>query len=185
MDAKKLAQRYGNTGLWLHRLSHAEDSRAVDPAGEMKTISSETTFSQDIARLSELENILWNQAERVSARAKSYDLGGRTIVLKLKTANFRIRTRSVSLDAPTQLADRIFRVARTSLVNEADGTSYRLLGVGLSNLCGAHECDPLDLVDRGADKRAATERAVDRVRAKFGDEAVNKGRSFDRPARRR
>jgi DNA polymerase-4 len=185
IDVRKLAQRYGNTGLWLHRLAQAEDTRAVDPAGEMKTISSETTFDRDIARLADLESILWNQAERVSTRAKSYELGGRTIVLKLKTANFKIRTRSVSLESPTQLADRIFRTARTSLTHEADGTSYRLLGVGLSNLCAATECDPSDLVDRGADKRAATERAVDRVRARFGAESVNKGRSFERPARRR
>lgn len=185
MDVRKLAQRYGNTGLWLHRLSQAEDTRTVDPSGEMKTISSETTFDRDIARLSDLESILWKQAERVSARAKSYDLGGRTIVLKLKTANFKIRTRSVSLESPTQLADRIFRTARASLAHEADGTPYRLLGVGLSNLCAATECDPLDLVDRRADKRAAAERAVDRVRAKFGEESVNKGRSFERPARRR
>jgi len=185
MDIRKLAQKYGNTGLWLHRLAQAEDTRNVDPSGEMKTISSETTFDRNIARLSDLESILWNQAERVSTRAKSYDLGGRTIVLKLKTANFKIRTRSLSLESPTQLADRIFRTARASLAHEADGTSYRLLGVGLSNLCAASECDPLDLVDRGADKRAAAERAIDKVRAKFGEEAVNKGRSFERPARRR
>jgi DNA polymerase-4 len=185
MDIRKLAQKYGNTGLWLHRLAQAEDARNVDPSGEMKTISSETTFDRDIARLSDLESILWNQAERVSTRAKAYDLGGRTIVLKLKTANFKIRTRSVSLESPTQLADRIFRTARASLAHEADGTSYRLLGVGLNNLCAASECDPADLVDKGADKRAATERAIDKVRAKFGEEAVNKGRSFERPSRRR
>ncbi len=185
MDIRKLAQKYGNTGLWLHRLAQAEDTRNVDPSGEMKTISSETTFDRNIARLSDLESILWNQAERVSTRAKSYDLGGRTIVLKLKTANFKIRTRSLSLESPTQLADRIFRTARASLAHEADGTSYRLLGVGLSNLCAASECDPLDLVDRGADKRAAAERAIDKVRAKFGEEAVNKGLSFERLARRR
>jgi DNA polymerase IV len=142
----------------------------------MKSISSETTFFQDIAGLGELEDILWRQAERVSARAKSSGLGGRTIVLKLKTTNFRIRTRSVSLDAPTQLADRIFAIARQSLAHEADGTAFRLLGVGISNLCDAEECDPADLVDKSRAKRAAAELAVDRVREKFGAGAVGKGR---------
>lgn len=175
-DPRELARRYGSTGLWLHRMSHAEDSRRVDPSGEMKSISSETTFFQDITALSELEGILWRQAERVSARAKHSELGGRTIVLKLKTTNFRIRTRSVSLDAPTQLADRIFRVAREALVREADGTAYRLLGVGITNLCTAQECDPADLVDKGSVKRAAAEHAIDRVREKFGADAVGKGR---------
>ena len=63
-------------------------------------------------------------------------------------------------------------------VREADGTSYRLLGVGISNLVPAHRADPLHLIDRGADKRAAAERAMDKVRSKFGGEAVNKGRGL-------
>jgi DNA polymerase-4 len=177
-SARDLAARYGSTGLWLSRLAHADDNRHVDPAGETKTISSETTFEHDIAAFAELEKILWRQAERVAARAKAAELGGRTVVVKLKTAKFRILTRSVSLDAPTQLADRIFRVARESLKHEADGTAYRLLGVGLHNICAASECDPAELVDDGTGKRAAAERAMDRVRAKFGEEAVGKGRGL-------
>ena len=175
-EPKTLAARYGSTGLWLYRLAHAEDARTVDPSGERKSISSETTFFEDVSAYQELENILWRQAERVSAHAKSSELGGRTVVLKLKTANFRIRTRSVSLEAPTQLADRIFRVAREPLAHEADGTAFRLLGVGLTNLCAAGECDPDDLVDASLAKRAAAEHAVDKVRSKFGAEAVGKGR---------
>jgi DNA polymerase-4 len=175
-EPRKLAARYGATGLWLYRLAHAEDTRPVDPSGEMKSISSETTFMADVRDLADLERILWRQAERVSTRAKTSELGGRTIVLKLKTANFKIRTRSVSLDAPTQLADRIFRVARQALGREADGTAYRLLGVGITNLCAAAECDPTDLVDKEGAKRAAAEHAIDRVRHKFGADAVGKGR---------
>jgi DNA polymerase-4 len=177
-DPRDLGRRYGNTGLWLHRLAHADDTRAVDPAGEMKSISSETTFSQDIADYTELERILWRQAERVSARAKASELGGRTVVLKLKTAGFKIRTRSVSLEAPTLLADRIFESARIALRREADGTAFRLLGVGISNICAAGECDPVDLVDRKLAKRAAAERAVDRVRSRFGKDAAGKGRGM-------
>ena len=177
-DRRELARRYGSTGLWLHRLAHAEDTRAVDPSGEMKSISSETTFNEDIAAYDELERVLWRQCERVSARAKAMELGGRTVTLKLKTASFKIRTRSTSLDAPTQLADRIFRVAREALRREADGTAYRLLGAGLHNICAAGECDPDDLVDRGLAKRAKAEHAMDKVRAKFGGEAVGKGRGL-------
>lgn len=177
LSQKELAQRYGNTGLWLHRLSHAEDTRAVEPDGELKSISAETTFDTNLSDYKELEAVLWRQSERVSSRAKSSELGGRTVVLKLKTANFKTRTRSVSLDSPTQLADRIFRTAREALRKEASGTAFRLLGVGISQLAPASECDPLDLVDDGAGKRAAAERAMDKVREKFGGEAVRKGRS--------
>ena len=89
LKQKELAQRYGNTGLWLHRLSHAEDSRSVEPDGELKSISSETTFGGNIFDYKELEAILWRQTERVSTRAKSSELGGRTVVLKLKTSSLR------------------------------------------------------------------------------------------------
>ena len=177
-DPADLARRYGATGLWLYRMANAQDSRPVDPGGEMKTISSETTFDKDLSRFSDLESILWRQAERVSARAKAGGIAGKTVVLKLKTADFRLRTRSQSLEAPTQLADRIFRTAVAALKREADGTRFRLLGVGLSSLTAAEGADPASLIDREGDKRAAAERAMDKIRAKFGGEAVNKGRSL-------
>lgn len=177
-DPRDLANRYGATGLWLARIARAEDGRAVDPGGDMKTISSETTFNTDLSGLADLEAVLWRQAERVSARAKNYDLCGRTVVLKLKTANFRLLTRSASLEAPTQLADKIFRVAQLALKREADGRRFRLLGVGLSNLASAAEADPVSLIDPAGDKRAAAERAMDRIRSKFGGEAVSKGRGL-------
>jgi DNA polymerase-4 len=177
---RELAARYGATGLWLHRMANAQDSRRVDPEGEMKTISSETTFNSDLSRLADLEAVLWRQAERVSARAKAQGLGGRTIVLKLKTSDFRLRTRSQSLDAPTQLADRIFRTAQAALKREADGTRFRLLGVGLSNLAPAESADPASLIDVAGERRAAAERAMDKIRARFGGEAVGKGRGRKR-----
>jgi DNA polymerase-4 len=180
MDPRELADRYGSTGLWLSRIAQAQDGRAVDPGGEMKTISSETTFNADLAGLGDLEAVLWRQSERVSARAKAHGLAGRTVVLKLKTANFKLLTRSASLEAPTQLADRIYRTAQAALKREADGRRFRLLGVGLSNLAPAAEADPGSLIDPQSDKRAAAERAVDRIRSKFGGEAVNKGRSLRR-----
>ena len=177
-DPRDLANRYGATGLWLARMAQAQDSRPVDPGGEMKTISSETTFNTDLSSLADLEAILWRQAERVSARAKNYGLAGRTVVLKLKTARFRLLTRSSSLDTPTQLADKIFRVAQAALKREADGRRFRLLGVGISNLSSAEDADQTNLLDPTSDKRAAAERAMDRIRAKFGGEAVNKGRGL-------
>jgi DNA polymerase-4 len=175
-DPRELARRYGATGLWLARIAKAEDSRPVDPGGEMKSISSETTFDRDLSNYAELEAILWRQAERVSARAKKAGLAGRTVVLKLKTAGFKLLTRSASLDAPTQLADRIFRTAQAALKREADGTRFRLLGVGISNLSDAAGADPGSLIDVDSDKRAAAECAMDRIRAKFGGDAVGKGR---------
>jgi DNA polymerase-4 len=177
-DENVLARRYGNTGTWLHRMAFALDDRTVDPSGEMKSVSSETTFDGDISDAKQLEKILWRQAERVSERAKGYGIGGRTVTLKLKTANFKLITRSISLEAPTLLADKIFRIARELLKRETNGTPYRLLGVGIHQLLPADQCDPVELVDDGAGKRAKAEHAMDKVRAKFGGEAVAKGRGL-------
>jgi len=177
-DVHALSKRYGKTGTWLHHLANGDDASTVDADGETKSISAETTFEHDIAGFAELERILWDQAERVSARAKAAELGGRTITLKLKTASFRVKTRSVTLDDPTQLADAIFRAGRVLLQRETKGTLYRLLGIGLSHFHAASQCDPPNLLDRHAARRNAVEHAMDDVRSKFGNAAVIKGRTL-------
>ena len=172
-----LTRRYGEEGRRLARLAHGIDARAVSADRETKSVSSETTFEHDISDFRPLEQILWRQTEEVSARLKAKDLAGATVTLKLKTADFRIRTRARSLPSPTQLAGRIFAAARDLLEREADGTRFRLLGVGMSALTPAEAADPADLVDG---RKADAEHAVDRVRARFGDDAVIRGLVFAR-----
>jgi DNA polymerase-4 len=179
MDERELIRRYGAEGQRLARLARGIDVRAVDPVRERKSVSAENTFERDIASLRPLEKRLWAAAEEVSDRLKEKHLAGSTVTLKLKTADFRILTRARSLESPTQLAGRIFAAGRELLVREIDGTRYRLLGVGVSALADADEADPADLIDRSAERRAAAERAVDRVRGKFGHEAVVKGLALE------
>ena len=152
--------------------------REVSAERETKSVSSETTFERDIADFRALERILWTLAEDVSARLKHKELAGATVTLKLKTADFKIRTRARSLETPTQLAQRIFAAARGLLEREADGTRFRLLGVGLSAIVDAQEADPADLVDGRA---ALAEHAVDGVRARFGEDAVVRGLAYEGP----
>jgi DNA polymerase IV len=173
-----MMRRYGEEGRRLARLSRGIDTRNVSADRETKSVSSETTFDRDIADFRALERILWAQTEEVSARLKDKALAGATVTLKLKTADFRIRTRAHSFASPTQLAGKIFAAARTLLEREADGTKFRLLGVGLSALTTAEHADPADFVGGRA---ADAEHAVDRVRARFGDDALIKGLSFDHP----
>jgi DNA polymerase-4 len=109
---------------------------------------------------------------------KDAGIAGRCVTLKLKTANFRIRTHAVTVGHPTQLADTIFRAALPVLEREADGTSFRLLGVGLSMFSDAGS-DPFDLAEPDGMRRAAVERAMDRLRDKFGDKSIVKGRRLD------
>jgi DNA polymerase IV len=172
----ELARRYGEEGRRLARLARGIDPRKVDPERETKSVSSETTFDEDISEFQRLERILWSETETVSARLKQKDLAGATVTLKLKTADFKIRTRALSFGAPTQLALKIFAAARELLLREVDGTKFRLLGVGVSALADPDQADPADFVDGRA---AEAEHAVDRVRARFGDDAVLRGLAFD------
>jgi DNA polymerase-4 len=174
----ELIRRYGEEGRRLAHLAHGIDARLVSADRETKSVSSETTFERDIADFRALEKILWSLAEEVSARLKAKELAGATVTLKLKTADFKIRTRARSLGTPTQLARRIFAASRSLLEHETDGTRFRLLGVGVSALAPAHEADPADLVDG---RSAQAEHAVDTVRARFGDDAVVRGLVFEGP----
>ncbi len=178
MDEAALMKRYGSMGRHLWRMANAQDSRAVDPDSDAKGISGETTFGADVADAQELERILWAQCERVSARAKAAGQGGATVTLKMKRADFRIVTRRVSLPGPTMLAETMFREAKRMMGPLADGTPYRLVGVGLSNLADADLCDRFDLFKADEKKAADVEHAIDAVRAKLGAKAIVKGRSL-------
>ncbi len=179
-DERDLMRRYGAEGQRLARLCRGLDDRDVDPVRERKSVSAENTFERDIASFRPLEKRLWAAAEEVSDRLKEKKLAGSTVTLKLKTADFRILTRARSLESPTQLAGKIFAASRELLAREINGTRYRLLGVGVSALADAEDADPPDLIDTGATRRAVAERAIDRVRGKFGHEAMVKGLEFDR-----
>jgi DNA polymerase-4 len=174
-DEAKLMRRFGAEGLRLGRLARGIDLRAVDPERETKSVSAETTLEEDLSAFRPLERLLWELSEKVSARLKAKGLAGTTVTLKLKSADFRLRTRARSLSAPTQLAARIFAAARELLAREAGGTKFRLIGIGVSALGGAAEADPADLVDEHGRRSAAAERAVDRLREKFGRAAVIRG----------
>jgi DNA polymerase-4 len=178
-DEIDLMRRYGVEGQRLARLCRGIDDRDVNPERERKSVSAENTFERDIASFRPLEKRLWAAAEEVADRLKDKQLAGSTVTLKLKTADFRILTRARSLDSPTQLAGKIFAVSRDLLAREINGTRYRLLGVGVSALADADEADPADLIDTGTARRAAAERAIDRVRGKFGHEAMVKGLAFE------
>lgn len=178
MEENDLMARFGSMGRRLFRLSRGLDDRGVEPVHEAKSISSETTFMRDISSAAELDRKLWPLCEKVAARAKAAGLAGSTIVLKLKTADFKTRTRNQTLPDPTQLAEVIYRIAAPMLAREATGTSFRLLGVGISQLADGDLADPNDLLDPAATRRAAAERAMDKLRAKFGDKSIVKGRGL-------
>jgi DNA polymerase-4 len=177
-EENHLIKQFGAEGRRLWRLARGHDDRRVVPDRGAKTISSETTFDNDIRDFATLEKTLWWLSERVSARLKGSELAGSTITLKLKTADFRQRTRSQSIHAPTQLAARIFAVSRQMLAKEIDGTAFRLMGAGVSALRPGSDAHDADMLDR---RSADAERAIDNLRKKFGQAAVIRGIAYDGP----
>jgi DNA polymerase-4 len=180
MERNELIKRYGSMGARLYHLARGEDIRPVSSDDEVKSVSSETTFNTDISGYEELERILWNQCDRVSFRAKADHMAGRTVTLKLKTADFKLRTRATSLDDPTFLAHRIFEAARPLLRKEATGIPFRLLGVGISHLVETNAVPEETSLDATVAARTRAEMAVDRLREKFGRKAVARGIAFKR-----
>ncbi len=175
MDPAELARRYGQMGLRLARLAHGRDERTVSPRRETKSVSTETTFNTDISAYEDLRVILRRLSEKLARRLKASGIAGRTVTLKLKTDGFKILTRARGLGNPTQLADRIFRAGDDLLRPECDGRRFRLLGIGVSDLADPALADPDDLVDVEAGRRAKAERAIDSLRARFGNDAVELG----------
>ena len=178
LERTDLMRRYGTMGDRLYHLSRGVDQRTIHPDHEAKSVSAETTFDADLASPADLVPVLRALSEKVSARLKKAGIAGRTVVLKLKTQDFKTRTRNRQLGDPTRLADRIFQTGLQLLEKETDGTKYRLLGIGVSDLTDAGRADPPDLVDLQSRKRAMAEGAIDVLREKFGRAAVETGYTF-------
>ncbi len=179
----RLGQRYGSTGRRLADLALGIDDREVVADRDAKAISAETTFDRDLQTAAELKPELWRLCERVAERMKKAELSGRTVVLKLKTSEFRILTRRQPLGRPTWYAEIVFHAAAALLTAELGRRRYRLIGVGLTDLAPADAGEPeLFAPVEAAGERV--ERAIDEVRARFGRGAIVKGRGLRPPTRR-
>ena len=178
-ELSDLVRRFGGLGERIYHLARGEDRRRVTAHEPVKSISNETTFETDTRDPEILDGHIWRMAEKVSSRAKARDLVGRVVTLKLKRADHTLLTRRVSLRAPTQIADTLYRTARGLFDGRGESGAYRLLGVGLSELSPAATApSEADLLDSGRAARERAERAADAIRARFGAEAILKGRAL-------
>ena len=178
-ERQDLAQRFGQTGERLWHLARGADTRRVTRDEKLKSISKETTFAEDTSDADLLDGHLWRLAEQVSDRAKAKDLAGRVVTIKLKRGDFTTVTRRHSLTHPTQIADQIYREGRALLDASREVGPFRLIGIGISDLSAADPGQMAgDLLDPDAGKRSAAERATDAIRARFGADAIIKGRAL-------
>jgi DNA polymerase-4 len=180
----RLGLRYGAFGRRLGALAVGEDDREVVPDREAKGISAETTFERDLSLKAELEPELWRLCERVSERMKAAEMAGRTVVLKLKTSEFRILTRRQGIGRATQSADTLYKVAASLLGPELGRRRYRLIGVGMVDLIEASAIEP-ELFAARDPPAERVERVLDELRTRFGRESIGKGRGLRPPPVRR
>jgi len=178
-DRAALHAKFGTMGERLWHLCRGEDHRPVSRNRAVKSISNETTFSDDIADPDLLDGHIWRLSEKVADRAKAKGLAGRVVTLKLKRRDFKTITRRTSLPDGTQIADRLYRTARGLFDQTKHPEPYRLIGVGLSELIPADTADRSgNLLDPQEAKRIEAERATDAIRQRFGDNAILKGRAL-------
>ncbi|MGD9294654.1 MAG: DNA polymerase IV [Roseobacter sp.] len=174
-----LVARFGSMGDRLWHLARGEDNRRVSANAPVKSISNETTFHEDTSDPDLLDGHLWRMAEKVSDRAKARRLAGRVVTLKLKRSNHTLLSRQTSLRDGTQMADTIYRRAKELFDQLGDQGPFRLLGCGLSDLIPEDAADLSgDLLDPKSRQRTAAERATDKIRHRYGADAILKGRSL-------
>ncbi len=169
----ELTARYGAIGRRLARFARGEDDRPVDPDAPMKSISVETTFTRDIARLDGLAEQLQPLCASLALRLERAGRAAAAVTLKLKTGDFRVLSRSRQLADPTQRAETLYRAALPLLRAAADGTAFRLIGIGADRLAEAALADPPDLF--AADPGARLAAGAEAVRRRLGAGALRRG----------
>ena len=178
-EESDFVRKFGASGKRLKALASGKDNRRVMAERLIKSISNETTFGEDILNHEILIGHLWRMCEKVSDRAKSREIAGKVGVIKLKTDKHRLITRRLTFKEPTNMADRLFNALEPLLKSEIKEVKFRLLGVTLTNLCDQKYADLTgDLLDPNAQNRQKAELATDKIRRKFGVNAIIKGRSL-------
>ena len=145
IEEQELVAKYGVIGSRLYHFARGNDTRKVEPNSQTKSISAETTFESDISDATALLERIVPLCHTVARRLENKYLAGQGVTVKLKQSDFRLLTRSRRLANPTQQAEAIYRAAKWLIEREADGRTFRLIGVGIDDLKDASDADPPEL----------------------------------------
>ncbi len=174
-----LARRFGAQGADLARHARGLDDRPVEPEQEAKSISKETTFARDVRDRAVLRRTLLELSEQVAASLRERGLAARTVKIKLRWPPFETHTRQVTLPEPADLDSELFAAA-LSLFDQAweRGRPVRLIGVGVSALqAPARQLSLFEGAPHAREEKLAA--AVDKIRAKYGWDAVRRAALLD------
>jgi DNA polymerase-4 len=178
MSLKALKSHFGASGEVLHRFARGIDDREIEPPAAAKSISRETTFGQDTRDRSMLKSTLRYLGERVGADLRQKGKRARCITLKLRYADFTTITRRQTLSQTTDSDQTIFDTGQ-GLLNKAlteEKQAVRLIGIGVSELVEAGR--QLDMLDTSAQRQEQLNKAIDRIRKKYGFTAIQTGRTL-------
>jgi DNA polymerase-4 len=177
-----LVEHFGRAGRTMWQLAHGEDDRSVVPDREAKSISSETTFAEDIGDRATLNDWLLAQVEQVAARLRLVGAFAGTVQLKLRSSAFRTRVRSTSLTTATFATQVLWQAARTLLERSltADIMPLRLIGVGVTNLVreGSVQGDLFESMENR--RQGALDQAIDQIRRQLGSGAIQRASLLQR-----
>ncbi|MBW2145533.1 MAG: DNA polymerase IV [Deltaproteobacteria bacterium] len=175
-----LESRLGKTGLEIRKLACGEDDRPVEPYTDARSVSHEETFARDIRDRETIRRELYRLTEKVGYRLRKRGLRGNVVQLKVRYPDFSTVTRRVTLQKPTNNDRVIFQeVQRLLDRTEAGRKNIRLLGVGISGLRPEEMEGQLGLFP-GQERRIEEEiKAVDRIRERFGPDAIKRGIVLD------
>jgi DNA polymerase-4 len=170
---------FGEHGIDLATRARGVDSRPVVEGHEPKSLSAERTFSEDLVDGDELRHAMLGLCERVGYRIRRAGLAGGTVRIKVRWSDFTTLTRQVQLTHPTDQDEEIFRAAwKLFLAAWQAGRPVRLLGVGLAGL--SPPIRQLNLFEHAWERDERLLHAIDKIRSRFGRDAVRRATSLRR-----
>ncbi len=174
-----LVSRFGKFGEHLWQLANGIDERDVVVDSQAKSISNETTFSQDIANRDVLEATLLHLTEQVAWRLRKAGLKGRTVQVKLRYPDFRLITRAHTMVESTDNTNILWSVTRDLLHRNWQGRpAIRLVGMGVSGLQSENDQpQQADLFAKQNARLSALDRISDNINARFGPSTLHRGRA--------
>ncbi len=173
-----IKRQFGATGAVLHSYARGIDDREVEAPGEAKSISQELTFARDTLDRNSLETNLHNLCQELCQELRSQNKRARCVAIKLRYADFKTITRQVTLQEASDVTQVVFATAQQLLGKTLaqQEKPVRLIGVRISSLVG--EGKQLPMFDSGTEKPEHLDKAIDKIRSKYGSTALKTGNSI-------
>jgi DNA polymerase-4 len=177
-EPQALLAAFGTYGIRLQELAHGIDPTPVTPFVPGKSVSSECTLDEDTREMAALTRCLLAQAEEVAAGLRKEGVKARTVVLKLKLADFKLLTRRTTFAPATQSSQVIYHHAVRLLEDHRIVQKIRLIGLGATGFVRAETPTQQELFGRETKPREGWEkvdRTLETIKSRFGEDVIKRG----------